>query len=84
MGAVREMPLIRCPSCGAGDVRESYSHNPLDAILGMFGMVAYRCRACRGRFHKRPPREGSEEQIDEPDQEPESEESGKHSDKDSE
>jgi hypothetical protein len=38
----------------------------LDGILGMFGFVAYRCRACRGRFYRRPPGEDDEEEIVQP------------------
>jgi len=56
---------IHCPSCGASDVRESHSRNVSDALLGLFGMVPYRCRACRSRFHKRPPSEDDEEFEDE-------------------
>ena len=41
----------------------------------MFGMVAYRCRACRNRFHIRPPKEASETEpeehsVDPPDETP--------------
>ncbi len=73
------VPHIHCPSCGASDVRESHTHGPVDAILGMFGLVAYRCRACRNRFHKRPPREDSEEEFQEHNVEAEGEQSGKDS-----
>jgi hypothetical protein len=38
-------------------------HGLQDGILGMFGFVAYRCRACRGRFHRKPPGEHEEEEI---------------------
>jgi DNA-directed RNA polymerase subunit RPC12/RpoP len=54
---------IHCPSCGALDVRESHSHNLVDALMRLFGMVAYRCRACRTRFHKRPPSEDAANEI---------------------
>ncbi len=66
MSAVSAVPQIHCPSCGAGDVRESHTRSPVDAVLSMFGLVAYRCRACRNRFHKKPPHEDSEEELDEP------------------
>lgn len=46
---------MHCPSCGGSDVRESHSHGIGDGVLEMFGFVAYRCRACRHRFHRRPP-----------------------------
>ncbi|HTX38841.1 MAG TPA: hypothetical protein VME43_27630 [Bryobacteraceae bacterium] len=67
---------IHCPNCGASDVRESHRHSLVDAILAMFGLVAYRCRACRSRFHKRPP-DDSEGEFEEEDQESADEESGK-------
>jgi predicted RNA-binding Zn-ribbon protein involved in translation (DUF1610 family) len=54
---------IHCPSCGAVDVRESHSRNLIDALMRLFGMVAYRCRACRSRFHKRPPSEDAANEI---------------------
>jgi hypothetical protein len=61
---VNEIVTIHCPNCGASDVRESHTRRMADAVLGMFGLVAYRCRACRNRFHKRPPAGESEVEIE--------------------
>jgi len=69
MRSVSTVQIIHCPSCGGSDVRESHSHNLADALLGMFGLVAYRCRACRNRFHKRPPPGTGEEDLEEQDAE---------------
>jgi hypothetical protein len=79
MGVVSAVLPMHCPSCGASDVRESHTHGPVDALLAIFGLVAYRCRACRGRFHKRPPPEDFEDDLEDQDAAAED----KHSDKDS-
>ncbi len=53
-----ETEVVRCPSCGARDVRHSMSHGVLDAIIGAFGREPMRCRQCQRRFYKRrPPKE---------------------------
>ena len=69
---------IHCPNCGASDVRESHRHGVADAVLGMFGLVAYRCRACRSRFHKRPPDDGDEEEFEDEDAASDKEDPGRH------
>jgi len=56
---------LRCPKCGSGDVRESYTRTLRDALLEIFGLVAHRCRACRSRFYGRSQEEYSEEDIEE-------------------
>jgi len=56
---------MHCPNCGGSDVRESLKHGIRDGILEMFGFVAYRCRACRSRFHRRPPSADAEEELEE-------------------
>jgi len=33
--------------------------------MELFGLVAYRCRACRIRFHRRPPAETTDEDREE-------------------
>ena len=56
---------MHCPSCGGSDIRESLHNGLRDELLGMFGFVAYRCRACRRRFYRRPPDEDSAEEFEE-------------------
>jgi len=58
-------PCPPCPNCGATDVRESYTHDLRDMAMELFGLVAYRCRACRIRFHRRPPAETTDEDREE-------------------
>jgi hypothetical protein len=44
---------VYCPKCGSFDVRYSYRQSTWDLMLDvLFSMDAYRCRACRSRFHK--------------------------------
>jgi hypothetical protein len=56
---------MRCPKCGGADVRESHVRSLRDGLLELFGLVAYRCRACRNRFHQKPANANSEEELDE-------------------
>jgi hypothetical protein len=44
---------MRCPSCGGVDVRKSLTRSLADAIPGVFGFAALRCRSCRRRFYRR-------------------------------
>ncbi len=52
-----ETKVIRCPSCGARDVRHSMSRGLLDAFNGAFGRSPMRCRQCQKRFYRRLPRQ---------------------------
>jgi DNA-directed RNA polymerase subunit RPC12/RpoP len=45
--------VIRCPSCGARDIRPSLAHGAWDAIMKAFGRLPMRCRQCQRRFHPR-------------------------------
>ena len=47
--------ILRCPSCGARDVRPSHTKGVLDRILEGFRKKPYRCRACGRRFHSYTP-----------------------------
>lgn len=44
---------MTCPQCKGTDVRTSQRGLWWDQVLSCFGQVAYRCRACRARFHSR-------------------------------
>lgn len=43
-----------CPRCGRNDVRQSVRRGVGDRIMACFGLVPYRCRACRNRFFRLP------------------------------
>jgi transposase-like protein len=45
-------PVPRCPSCGWGDVRVSYTKGALDVILGMISVQRFKCRSC-GLYFRR-------------------------------
>lgn len=43
-----------CPRCGRNDVRQSVRRSVGDKIMACFGLMPYRCRACRNRFFRFP------------------------------
>ena len=43
-----------CPVCHAKDARRSRRRAPLDYVFSAAGIVPWRCRDCRIRFHARP------------------------------
>jgi hypothetical protein len=47
-----ELRTRRCPACGWMDTRLSLTHTLLDNILGLVGLVPYRCRTCGDRFYR--------------------------------
>jgi len=51
--AMFSMSRPACPRCGWHDVRRSAAHGPADHVLGVIGLVPYRCRTCGERFHRR-------------------------------
>ena len=55
--------VIRCPSCGARDVRPSMPRGVWDAIVTAFGRFPMRCRQCQRRFYPHlPPKDDDTEQ----------------------
>jgi hypothetical protein len=42
---------IACPNCGLHKIRPSYPRG-IDRLLRWFGLHPFRCRGCRGRFHR--------------------------------
>jgi DNA-directed RNA polymerase subunit RPC12/RpoP len=42
----------RCPNCGWLDVRRSVPHSIFDRLVGLIGLVPYRCRSCGKRFYR--------------------------------
>jgi DNA-directed RNA polymerase subunit RPC12/RpoP len=59
----QEEEQIRCPRCGAADVRKSRRKGLLDRLTGVFSFTAIRCRSCRHRFYRRLWEEVEEEQA---------------------
>jgi len=45
--------IIRCPSCGARDVRPSKVHGLIDTLFGALSRSPMRCRQCHKRFYLR-------------------------------
>ena len=43
---------LRCPSCGWMDVRHSMPRSFFDRLVGLIGLVPYRCRSCGKRFYR--------------------------------
>ena len=48
-----------CPRCGRNDVRQSVRRGVGDRIMACFGLMPYRCRACRNRFFRLPQGSGN-------------------------
>lgn len=44
---------IRCPGCGAKDVRRSFQQGLLDVLMSAFQRYPFRCRSCARRFYYR-------------------------------
>ncbi|MFN0169935.1 MAG: hypothetical protein ACKV22_26225 [Bryobacteraceae bacterium] len=46
------MSELACPHCGEHKVRAVLHPSLIDYLLSFFSADAYRCRACRKRFHR--------------------------------
>ena len=46
------MSEMTCPHCGEHKVRAVLHLSLIDYIFNLFSADAYRCRACRRRFHR--------------------------------
>jgi hypothetical protein len=42
---------VVCPRCGWSNTRLSFTKTPLDTVLQVFAVRAFRCRCCGNRFH---------------------------------
>ncbi len=59
-----EADVLRCPACGAKDIRHSHRRTLLDPLLAVFHRVPMRCRRCRRRFYQFEPAEEARRRDD--------------------
>lgn len=54
------MPIdLKCRSCTSIQISRSHRRGFIDWVMGLFGLLPYRCNECDHRFHSRGPKESS-------------------------